>query len=275
MKKLLFVFLILLACFQVKAQNRFYAGINGGPNLSFSNATTNYWTSESFPNYKVRHTKGLVAGYHFVKQKFSIEIRYNDQYHASIMNFVKSPFYPAPPQIVIKHHGSAASLYLKVVLNNPEAKFKIRTMLGGSRYYPYPFLDHNKNPWQDHLDGYYYIFPYPPGQPENFAIKTSGFDYVGNMKNTWLFHTGLEIETQLYKNINFSLGVEYQIGTRPVSLVNFEYTYNYYIPPGERTGTVKESFETGSVISRAEALNLNLGLTYSFSKRKKQDPFRM
>ncbi|MFC5269259.1 hypothetical protein [Adhaeribacter terreus] len=269
MKKLVLTFLILLACFQVEAQ--FYTGIKGGPNISFSNTTTNYWTSESFQNYKVRHTIGLVAGYHFVKQKFSVEIRYNDQYHARVMNFGKSPFYPDPPQIVIKHHGSAASLYFKAVLNNPEAKFKIRTMLGGSRYYPYPFLDHIKNPWRDHLNGYYYIFPYSPDKPEYFAIKTSGFDYVGNMKKIWLFHTGLEVETQLYKNINFSLGVEYQIGTRPVSLVNFEYTYNYQFQPGEQTGTVKEPFETGSVISRAEALNLNLELTYSFSKRKKQE----
>jgi hypothetical protein len=266
MKKLLLLFVALLSFFAANAQYRFYAGLEGGPNLSCSNSTVYLSADQNTTNYKIRHTRGVFAGYFLPGNKFSIEGGYGEQFHCMVLNFNKDYGYPAPPQITINTKGTLAKLILKTTLNKPDARIRLRLLLGGGRYWPYPFLDPEKNTWDRLSDksGFFY-FPYAADKPESFAFRPESQEPLGDP--VWMLLTGLEAELKLSDHLDLGVASTYQNGLNPVYAFNIDYTSNFQKQPNQSIGTSYEPLGHGGIVSKAEALNLNIGLIYSFSKR--------
>jgi hypothetical protein len=76
-----------------------------------------------------------------------------------------------------------------------------------------------------------------------------------------MIQTGIEVQHQLTNRINLVLSGIYQTSLKPVESRMFEYTYD------QQNNILYEPIQQVSVISKAEAINLNIGLTYNFGKR--------
>src|SRR5688572_21645564 len=104
MKKLLLSFFILFSSIQAQAQHRFYAGIQGGSKLSFSNTTLynghlSGWEINHSVFSKLKYQFGAVLGYNFRNPRFGIEGGFTVHDHAMIAQFDKWDQYPTPPEI--------------------------------------------------------------------------------------------------------------------------------------------------------------------------------
>ena len=254
------------------AQSRFYAGIQAGPKLSFSNTTLFNDLSALEINRnavgKLKHQLGAVIGYTFKNPRFSIETGFLIHDHAMVAQFGKRPDYPTPPKIEFEYGTNQIPLIIKTVLNDPKSKVRLKFNLGAAWILTSSLVAfEDKSIYDRRFKNEPYWFPYSENSPENFTFDTASMLYAA--KENWLLLWAFEAEMNLTSRFNLGLSLNYQTSIRQVQAFGFEYNYNYQRSPNGNVGVFYEPMEYGSLQSKAEALNLNVGLTYAFGKRNK------
>src|SRR5688572_26740496 len=276
MTRAVILFLLLFGySFGSKAQNRFYAGVQAGPKLSFSNTTlfdqsmAALEINQSAPG-KLKYQLGTIFGYNFLNPRLSLETGFSIHQHAMIAQFRKRDDYPTPPELKFSYATEQIPLILKTVLSNPESKIRIKLSLGGAWVFSGTEVAFEDNSIYDtRRKNELYTFPYAENNPENFAFGPNAILYGFTVKENWLLLCGLEGEMRLSSRFNLNIGITYQTSIRPVHAFGFEYNYNFQRNANQNGGVYYEPMEYGTLQSKAEAINLNIGLTYSFCKRNK------
>jgi len=263
MKKLLIGFLLLVCISKANAQDyRFYAGVQGGPKVSFSNLILPGQNDLNYSSYStIKNQKGVVAGYNFKNKRLSLEGGYSLQRHGITIRFWDDPNLGKTPDLEYDFTGDQVALLTKFTINNPESKVILRAVVGGAYFMKWGKSKSNFNYYQEG-DRYGFIsYPYDGNSDHKFGFRPGDvfeFDFGANIG---LIQAGFEVQTNLTKHLALNLSAIYQNSLKPVEVWSFSYTYNY------DRGVIFTPELPGSTFSKAEAINLNLGLYYYFSKR--------
>ena len=261
---------LFLTCFlfglflTAQAQDyRFYNGVQAGPKLSFSNSVLHgYSDYRNETNTLIRHQEGLVFGYVFPRQKFILETGFGFETYGVELKFPSHPDFGAPPIFWYNYVGEQTHLKAKFIVNNPNSKITFRTIGGLAYFRKYSgYFDNNifRTSLVNDLK-----FTYNNDMPENFGIDFSGnFRFTGDKFRFLIFQAGTEIQVNISNHFSLLSSLVYQTSIEPVSTKTFKYSYNV------QGDVIYEPYQYGGVISKAEAISLNMGLVYSFSNRNK------
>jgi hypothetical protein len=123
----LVIIAICLVNYSANAQNRFYAGVQAGPKLSFSNTITNFRSSTST---REGWQAGLIGGINLTK-RLSLETGFLINRHRIVIDYEKDySDIKGGPDLWYKISNIQIPLLLKARLLDTNAKFKLNIVTG-------------------------------------------------------------------------------------------------------------------------------------------------
>jgi hypothetical protein len=259
MKKLLLLFVALLSFIAANAQYRFYAGLEGGPKISYTQNT----------GYQIHSTAGKRSwqygtrvGYKFSEERFLLETGLTLARFDILAHYTPDDkFFRASEdaELNIAYTAWQIPLRIKANLLPSASKLQIRPLFGIVLMMKNSHTIKPKSLYDIPLDRFGYRTV--KGEKDSILV-TIPHDSGGSFSKTNLFllESGLELGYKITPKAEVIWVISYQTG------LNISDSFILYYKYHEQEWQNLENFVT--VTSKAEALSFNIGLTYSFSKRK-------